>query len=101
MVFQQNKAPAHRAHITTDFLNHNAVTTTSWPSLSPYINPIELVLAAIKRHVARHRPGSITELRFAIQIAWRQILIIAFCRSLYLWLHKRIDQIISVKGARL
>ena len=56
VVFQQDNAPAHRAHITTDFLNHNAVTTTAWPPLSPDINPIELLWAAMKRHVAQRRP---------------------------------------------
>lgn len=99
-VFQQDYAPAHRAHITADFLDHNAVTT-SWPPLSPDINPIELVWAAMKRHIAQHRPSSLPALRLAIRIAWRRIVTADFCAKLYAGLHKRINQIILVNGARL
>lgn len=101
IVFQQDNAPAHRAHRTADFMRHNAVQTSPWPPLSPDLNPIELVWAAMKREVATYRLITIPAFRLEIRMAWNRILTPAFCGSLYARLPTVIKQIISVKRARV
>lgn len=100
IIFQQDNAPPHRAHRTFDFLAHNGIRTPQWPPLSPDLNPIELVWAAMKRTIATNKPTSIAALRLAIQSSWTRISTPAFCASLYARLPRVIHQVISLKGAR-
>jgi transposase len=41
MVFMQDNAPIHTAHIIKDWLEEMAIEVLEWPPYSPDLNPIE------------------------------------------------------------
>ena len=51
-----DNARPHRAHIVTDFLHQEAVTTLPWPAKSPDLNPIEMFWDMMGRRVREREP---------------------------------------------
>ena len=49
MVFMQDNAPCHKAHIVMNFLAEKNIETLDWPPQSPDMNPIENLWAIIKK----------------------------------------------------
>ena len=74
-IFQQDNAPAHRAHLTTNFLRENAVECLKWPALSPDMSPIEDVWDELGRRLRslRNPPRTVNELTESLIGVWNGI----------------------------
>ncbi|KAJ4446509.1 hypothetical protein ANN_13205 [Periplaneta americana] len=66
---QTDKARAHTAAVTRDFLRENEIEVMEWPAISPDLNPIELLWALLDRKVRnRHQaPQTLQELGDALK----------------------------------
>lgn len=73
--FQHDNAPAHRARITTQFLQANQINVLDWPPLSPDMSPIEHVWDELGRRVyARNPPPqTIQQLQQALIAEWNNL----------------------------
>lgn len=98
VVFQHDNAPPHRAVRTRNFLAQNGIETAVWPPLSPDLNPIEFVWAAMKERIAQHRPTTLLALRREIMSAWTAVTTPEFCRKIYDRLPAALATVINHKG---
>ena len=71
--FQQDNAPAHKAAITTRFLNENNILTLPWPALSPDLNPIEHIWDFLKRKIRSEEPQNLRQLAQSIIRNWENL----------------------------
>uniref|UniRef100_A0AAZ3S7P5 Tc1-like transposase DDE domain-containing protein n=1 Tax=Oncorhynchus tshawytscha TaxID=74940 RepID=A0AAZ3S7P5_ONCTS len=60
-VFQMDNDPKHTSKVVAKWLKDNKVKVLEWPSQSPDINPIESLLAELKRRVRERRPTNLTQ----------------------------------------
>ena len=76
MVFQQDNARAHSAHLTQDFLYRNNIVTMDWPALIPDLNPIEHLWVEIECRIHRRHvlPATVQELTDAVLDMYNNIL---------------------------
>ena len=74
-ILQDDNARPHRARITDDFLEEEAITRMDWPAVSPDLNPIEHLWDELGRKVtARLTPQSTEQqLRELLLEEWRRI----------------------------
>ena len=74
-LLQQDKARAHTARATQQYLQAHNINTIAWPSLSPDLAPIEHVLDELGRRVYQRNPASrnVNELRLALLQEWQLI----------------------------
>jgi transposase len=100
VIFQQDNARPHVARKTMQFLREEDIMTTSWPALSPDLNPIENVWALMKREVRKAAPTSLSELRVAISAAWDKCVTPSLCERLYASMKGRLLKVISNCGIR-
>lgn len=98
-VFQDDNAPAHRAHTVTDFLHEQQVERLPWPACSPDMNPIENLWAEISRQMNNldHQPTNLNELRQAVMNAWADIPIEAL-RNLSESMPRRVEALRAAGG---
>lgn len=81
-VFQQDNAAPHRARLTMQFLQANAIHVALWPALSPDLNPIENIWGCMKAYVRQQlKPQNLADLRRAISLAWNHIVTPSFCKN--------------------
>jgi len=74
-VFQHDRATAHTAVATTEWLAEKGIDEMDWPSKGADINPIENILGALARLVyADNRQfASVRELKAAILDCWTRL----------------------------
>ncbi len=69
-IFQQDLAPAHTAKGTKSWFNDHGVT---WPANSPGLNPVENLLAIVKRKMRDTGPNNADDLKAAIKATWASL----------------------------
>ena len=76
LVFQNDDARSHRAHVVQNHLQFRKVATLPGPAKSPDMSPTERLWDILRRRVRRqpHKPQDINELADAVQKEWRRIL---------------------------
>jgi transposase len=72
-VLQQDNAPCHKAKLVLEVLHHAGVRVTSWPAVSPDINPIENVWELVKQGVSALNPHTRDELISCIKKVWKAL----------------------------
>ena len=76
-IFQQDNAPAHRAHATVDLLSTETpafIPPTLWPPNSPDLNPVDYKLwLVIQQQVYKVKVNNVDELRQRIQTVWDEL----------------------------
>ena len=101
----QDNAPAHRAHMTKDYLKKLGFCgprIMDWPSNSPDLNPIENLWSIIKRGV--YRNGRQYERK---EDLWQEIVRVtgkilpAEIQKLTSSMDNRLCQILSVQGSHI
>ncbi len=55
-VLQQDNDPKHTSKSTSEWLKKNKMKTLEWPSQSPDLNPIEMLLHELKKAVHARKP---------------------------------------------
>lgn len=98
-IFQQDRAPAHSAASTRNFLQERGIVEIDWPGNSPDLNIIENLWATISRKVQAHptMPRNAEELWERIQNAW-DTLPMKSIRILYRSIPSRIRSVLEVQG---
>jgi len=98
-VFQDDKAPVHRARITENNKQENNINCTTWPAQSPDLNVCENVWLHIKM-VIRSISGNINtqnKLIAEMRRVWES-LPINYIQGLYQTIPTRIREVIRMKG---
>jgi len=76
MIFVQDNASSHTAHIVRDFLKENEISTLKWPATSPDMNPIENIWRILKLEVGclnKYKKSQLNEVKEKITLAWRKL----------------------------
>ena len=99
--FLQDNAPCHRPERVKQFIKEQlSCDLIPHPPQSPDLNPIELVWAAMKVQVEAKRPRNKTQLKDAIEKAWKAMNI-NFIRKCIDNLQKKMLKIIDCNGELL
>ena len=61
-VLQHDNDPKHTAKLTKERFENNGISTLSWPSQSPYLNPNENLWNTLKVKVHKRNPQNIKQL---------------------------------------
>ena len=61
-IFQQDGAPAHRAHDTVRTETPDFIRPTLWPPNSPYLNPVDYTIWSIMQEVYKTKIRNVNEL---------------------------------------
>ena len=97
-IFQQDKAPAHMARTTLNFLAQKGVSLLPWPGNSPDLNPIENVWSHVCSRVrALGLPASKEQYWNWVQAEW-QATPLSYIRNLYRSLPSRCREVVGKKG---
>jgi transposase len=74
-VFQQDNCPVHTAHRVSEWFQNHGINVLDWPSLSPDLNPIENMWAAVVKSMKRRRVRFENKDQFltAISEAWHDL----------------------------
>ena len=98
LIFQQDKAPAHAARTTMNFLAQKGVSLLPWPGNSPDLNPIEHVWSYVARRVrARGLPSNNAQYFEWILQEWENTPV-GYIKSLYRSMYSRVQEVLKNKG---
>ena len=89
--------PKHTSKVLAKWLEDNKVKLLEWPTQSPDLNPIENVLADLKKHVRARKPTNLTQLHQLCQEEWAKIHP-TYCGKLVEDHSKRLTQVKQFKG---
>ena len=97
-IFQQDFAPCHTSHVTTNHIRNCGITTLSWPCNSPDINPIETAWSLLKKEIRRKKVTR-EELWEKCNDVWHSSEAIrSLCIGVPSSMCRRVQQLISRKG---
>lgn len=107
LVFMQDNAPIHTAHVVRDWFYLNGVRTTDWPPYSPDLNPIENAWWALKKLAMEKYPEVMTssgkteedikKLEDVLKVCWDELPDSLF-ESLIQSMPRRMEACIEAKG---
>ena len=96
--FMQDNAPPHRAILTKDYLAEADIPLLSWPAVSPDLNPIENVWAALRDALKHHPlPLNSDELFALLTRVWDGIDVYPYVSSM----RRRILSVIDANGGHI
>jgi transposase len=72
-ICQHDNARPHDCAATRVVIDEMDLVFIKWPANSPDLNPIENLWFILKDRVRRHRPKSLDELKYYIQLEWDKI----------------------------
>jgi hypothetical protein len=99
LVFMDDNAPIHRAHIVQEWKTRNGVDSLHWPAYSTDLNPIENIWGLIKNkiHSIAYSPTTLAELDAAEQRKWDN-LTPGYIEQLYSSMKRRLLACIRAHG---
>ncbi|QRW16926.1 DDE superfamily endonuclease [Rhizoctonia solani] len=99
VIFMQDNASSHKAHIVQDWCQENGLEVFEWPANSPDLNPIENLWDQIKRELYSYEtPASgMLELWERVQEIWDKVSA-QKCQDLIECMPRRIQACIKAKG---
>ena len=99
VLFEQDRAPSHRAKSTINWLKQNSVETMPHPAASPDVVPIEPLWHNLKEHIRAqsHIPTTLDELKSAIYEAWDQLTVEDVDRHAKT-MEERVQAVLQAKG---
>ncbi|KAJ1299550.1 hypothetical protein OPQ81_007344 [Rhizoctonia solani] len=99
VIFMQDNASSHKAHIVQDWFQENGLEVFEWPANSPDLNPIETLWDQIKRELYSYEtPASgMLELWERVQEIWDKVSA-QKCQDLIESMARRIQACIKAKG---
>ena len=74
-VFQMYNDPKQTYKVVAKWLKDNKVMVLEWSSQSPDLNPIENLLAELKKRVRARRPTNMTLLHKLCQEEWDKLIV--------------------------
>ena len=96
-ILQEDKDPKHTSGKAKKWKDDNHISTLSWPSQSPDLNPIENVWSVLKANVSNYKPTSVKDLIRIIKKEWKA-LDNTFAENLVVSMKNRISLILDNKG---
>lgn len=100
-IFQQDSAPAHRAHDTVEMLRHNTpafIPPTLWPPNSPDLNPVDYkIWGVLQERVYKTRIRDVDHLKERLVEEWASFEQKIIDASINQW-RKRLRACVSAKG---
>ena len=69
-MLQHDNYPEHTAKLTKEWFENNGISTLSWPSQSPDLNPIENLWNTLKVKVHKRNPQNIKQLEELCKEEW-------------------------------
>ena len=100
-IFQQDLAPCHTSKQMCTFFEENGLTTLDWPGNSPDLNPIENLLAIIKKRIAKVDCSTMEKLISAIIRTWYHEEIAKICSTLVDSMPNRVALVIKERGGHI
>lgn len=99
VVFQQDNAPSHKAHVCTAWFQEHGFEVMDWPPNSPDLKPIENLWSQLKMALGKHEkpPGGVVELWERVEVAWEGIAP-KKCQDLIESMPRRMAAVIKAKG---
>lgn len=99
-VFQHDGATSHTSKSTSDWLQKNKWTVSSWPANSADLNPIENLWGLMKNEVRKRKIKDVENLKIIIQEIWDDISIKTI-KSLIQSMPTRLESCIEKKGGQI
>ena len=96
-VFQHDNDPKHTSKMTIAFLKRLRVKVMNWPSMTPYLNPIEHLWGILKRKVEVCKVSNICQLRNVVMAEWKSIPV-ATCEALVNFMPRRVKAVLDNGG---
>ena len=108
-ILQQDSAPVHTAHLTTEFLQNENVpfwSNQEWPAKSPDANPMDYSIFGIFERLVYEnavRFDTIDQLKTAMIAAWERITLatVRRCITGHKGFRKRLQEIVNTRGEHI